>query len=352
MKPKKVAKNIIKRDNTFYSDFTNSQGKRIRRSLGKDLVQAKIKVLQLKADITIQQTPKDGPLPTSGKNYKSAVNEFISSAYSFENAWDRKYWNQNDERQPQLVLTTLKRFQNHSGVSNVSQVKLPQMIRFIDARAKLVKAGTIRKNIQFLQKFFSWCEDMDYVVKSYARGLRKPKAETPQRYSFNPSEVQMILENAGWFKDYYILALATGLRPCDTKGLTQDDFEVKGDYMRLKIYSQKTKQFIYIPISKLARSVVERAGHKLFPNANEEMWLKALRGNLTGNFDSSYIRKHNIRLHTFRHTFAINKLNASVPKEAIQNFLGHASIKTTEVYCNQMSDETLAQWVENGEVDA
>ena len=66
MKPKKVAKNIIKRDNTIYSDFTNSQGKRIRKSLGKDLVQAKIKVLQLIADITLQLTPKDEPLPTSG----------------------------------------------------------------------------------------------------------------------------------------------------------------------------------------------------------------------------------------------------------------------------------------------
>ena len=352
MKTKKVAKNILKRDHTFYSDFTNNQGKRIRRSLGKDLVQAKIKVLQLKADIAIQQTPKDEPLPTSGKNYKSAVNEFINSVYSIENSWDRKHWNQNGERQPQLVLTTLKRFQEYSGISNVSQARLPQMMRFMDDRRKLVRATTLRKNIQFLQKFFSWCESMDYVVKSYARGLRKPKAETPQRYAFQPSEVQLILENAGDFKDYFILALATGLRPCDTKGLTQDDFDIKDDYMRLKIISEKTKKPVYIPVSKLARSVVERLGHRLFPNADEEMWQKALRRNLTRMFDSSYVRKHNIRLHTLRHTFAVNKLNAGVPKEAIQNFLGHASVKTTEIYCNQMSDETLVQWVEVGEITA
>ena len=80
MKYKKVSKNVVKKGQTFYSDFTNNQGKRIRKSLGKDLVQAKIKVLQLKADIAIQQTPKDAQLPTSGKNYKSAVNDFINSA--------------------------------------------------------------------------------------------------------------------------------------------------------------------------------------------------------------------------------------------------------------------------------
>jgi len=224
------------------------------------------------------------------------------------------------------------------------------MMRFFDARAKLVKGGTLCKNIQFLQKFFQYCEDMDYVVKSYARGLRKPKIETPQRYSFQPLEVQMLLDNAGCFKDYYILAMSTGLRPCDMKGLTQDDFEVKNDYMMIKTFSEKTKQFIYIPISKLARSVVEQSGDSLFPNAKEETWLDALRANLKSNFNSSYVRKHNIRLHTLRHTFAVNKLNAGVPKEVIQNFLGHASVKTTEIYCNQMADETLAQWTESGDI--
>ena len=48
------AKNIAKRGHTYYADFINSQGKRIRASLGKDLTQAKIRVLQLMADIDIQ----------------------------------------------------------------------------------------------------------------------------------------------------------------------------------------------------------------------------------------------------------------------------------------------------------
>ena len=47
-------RNIIKRDNTYYSDFRNKNGNRVRRSLGKDLAQAKIQVLQLMADIDVQ----------------------------------------------------------------------------------------------------------------------------------------------------------------------------------------------------------------------------------------------------------------------------------------------------------
>ena len=87
---KKVAKNITKKGNTYYANFTNSKGRRFRNSLGKDLAQAKIKVLQLMANIDIQNIAKDAPLPTSGKNYKSAVNGFINSAYGIENAWDKK----------------------------------------------------------------------------------------------------------------------------------------------------------------------------------------------------------------------------------------------------------------------
>ena len=347
MKHKKVAKNITKKENTYYANFTNSNGKRIRRSLGKDLPQAKIKLAQLQADIGLQNIAKGESIPSSGKSVKLALNAFINHAYGISDAWDKKKFDQGSERQAQMVMNLLVKYFNHANINNVSQARLPQMMRFIDDRAKYVRNATLRKNIQWLQRFFQYCEDMDYVVKSYARGLKKPKVDIPERYSFQQLEVDMLLDNAGTFRDYYILAISTGLRPCDMKNLTKADFDIKGDFMRLKIVSEKTKKPVYIPISKQARMVVESSEtEKLFPNAHEEQWLKALRYNLYSNFDESYVKKHNIRLHTLRHTFATDKLNAGVPKEVIQNFLGHASVKTTEIYCNQMSDDSLAEWVD------
>jgi len=38
-------KNITKKDNTYYAAFRSPDGTRIRKSLGKDKVQAKIKLL-------------------------------------------------------------------------------------------------------------------------------------------------------------------------------------------------------------------------------------------------------------------------------------------------------------------
>ena len=60
-------RNITKRRNTYYADFINSQGKRIRKSLGKDLTQAKIKVLQLMTNTETQAEVKGAPIPLSDK---------------------------------------------------------------------------------------------------------------------------------------------------------------------------------------------------------------------------------------------------------------------------------------------
>ena len=49
-----------------------------------------------------------------------------------------------------------------------------------------------------------------------------------------------------------------------------------------------------------------------------------------------------INLHPFRQTYASNMLNKGASKEVLQIFLGHRSIKTTEI------DEI---WVRKGEVD-
>ena len=45
-------KNITLRNNTYYSDYRNSYGKRVRVSLGKDLKQARIELATLMAKDT------------------------------------------------------------------------------------------------------------------------------------------------------------------------------------------------------------------------------------------------------------------------------------------------------------
>ncbi len=82
----------------------------------------------------------DTPPSGKGKGYKLAVNEFILSEFAdkkIDNAWDKKHWRQQkdeagpSERQAQLIVIALKRFQLHSGITNVNQARKPQFIRFM-----------------------------------------------------------------------------------------------------------------------------------------------------------------------------------------------------------------------------
>ena len=156
-------KNIIKRGNTFYSNFTNSQGKRIRKSLGKDLAQARIRVLQLMANIDIQneQVGAVTPKPKS-KSYLSALNEYIESIYGVKDATSRPTWHQWKERQAQAVMNLLLRLQKHSDVSRVDTVKYSHLDRFLTARAHEVQNNTINRNIQWIKRFFGYCDDREW----------------------------------------------------------------------------------------------------------------------------------------------------------------------------------------------
>ena len=192
-----------------------------------------------------------------------------------------------------------------------------------------------------MKRFFEYCDNCEWLTKNPARKIKKLKATTPFRYHFPQDEIDIILENAGMFKSFFVIALATGLRTCDMWELSTSDFEVIEDAMYLKIWEKKTKTFLYIPIAQEARDIVEDIQGKLFPNSHEETWRKALLCNLQGNFNRSYCRKWDIRLHTLRHTFAMRCGAAGVPKEVVQQFLGHASVKTTEIYFNQLPKEVL-----------
>jgi len=284
-------------------------------------------------------------IPKSKKSisFRLAANAFMMSAYKIEDAWDIKKFNQNGERQAEFILNIIRSFQTHAGISTVNQAKFVHMKKYLDSRALQVRESTVNRYVQALKRFFEFCEDMEYIVKSNARKLKKIKVKDSYRYQFNTDEITSILKNAGCFKDYYTIGLETGLRPCDMWNLNQSDFKDIDGVKYFKIFSEKTGTFMYTPLTASAADIVDNADEKLFPNANEEFWRKGLRCNLKANFSAAYIRKWNIRLHTLRHTFADRCLAAGISKESIQNLMGHASVKTTEIYCNQRPKEKLAE---------
>ena len=186
--------------------------------------------------------------------------------------------------------------------------------------------------------------DMEWVEQSPFRSVKTIKKQgSGGRYHFSDSDIKMIMDSAGRFHDFYYILLHTGIRSTDAFKLKSEHFE--GRY--LKVQMNKTGDFLHIPIAQHVLDVLQprMTNCTLFAALKSSRQRRNCVKNIQRLFEPDFVRKNNINLHTFRHTYAHNMLNKGVPKEVLQTLLGHRSIKTTEIYANWVRKEELERWV-------
>ena len=52
---------------------------------------------------------------------------------------------------------------------------------------------------------------------------------------------------------------------------------------------------------------------------------------------------HAVRLHTFRHSYAMHMLYAGIPLKVLQSLMGHKSVSSTEVYTKVFALDVAAR---------
>jgi len=207
---------------------------------------------------------------------------------------------------------------------------------------------TINSELSILKRFFNYCIDMQWIESNPFRLIKALKIPIKERYFFSDNELNMILENAGKYKVFYEVLLHTGIRPTDCYKLAKK--HLQGRYLTLRM--NKTGGRLSIPLSNYIISTLEVLSRRC--ESDDSLFFEAFKSDrqkkncvktMQANFTKDFVRKNNINLHTFRHTYAHNMLNKGVPKEVLQTLLGHRSIKTTEIYANWVRKEELERWV-------
>ena len=207
---------------------------------------------------------------------------------------------------------------------------------------------TINSELNILKRFFNYCIDMEFIESNPFRLVKALKIPIKERYFFLDNEINMIIENADKYKAFYEVLLYTGIRPTDCYKLAKK--HLQGRYLTLRM--NKTGNRLSIPLSNHVISTLEALSNQcgsdetlLFDTFKSDRQKKNCVKMMQSNFTADFVRKNNINLHTFRHTYAHNMLNKGVPKEVLQTLLGHRSIKTTEIYANWIRKEELERWV-------
>jgi len=140
----------------------------------------------------------------------------------------------------------------------------------------------------------------------------------------------------------FLFAVYTGLRFSDLQALKGANLATKQldgkSVPVLRLYQQKTKDFIEVYLPEKARQYLPERVFKNLP-LFKQISNQAMNRSLKKIFAKAGINR-NITFHTSRHTFATLLLQAGAQLTAVSNALGHRSVKTTERYLKITPDFT------------
>lgn len=137
-------------------------------------------------------------------------------------------------------------------------------------------------------------------------------------------------------KSAYLFACFCGLRYSDVRALRWASVFTDGDRTRLRIVMVKTRKALSLPLSDAALRWLPKRGAALstanvftlpslvYINHVLKLWAR----------QNGIDRK--ITFHTARHTFATMCLQADVDLYTVSKLLGHAQVKTTQIYARVM----------------
>ena len=236
----------------------------------------------------------------------------------------------------------------------VTALSTSDIERFFKQRCTEISDKTANEELAMIKRFFRWLQNRDYLVKDPAASIERLKQSPSVVRIFTPQEIQLIMKHATpTQRPFYQMLLFTGLRDGEMRNLEWDDvdFEQNVLYVRIKQdWKPKTGRGRIVPLAYQAREVLmtlTRQGPYVFSTRNGNRWAPPRQPwmDLLDRIDASegVKLKHQVSLHTFRHTFATLCLMQGVDIKTVSEFLGHSSVKMTEKYLHILPSHKIAQ---------
>jgi len=246
-------------------------------------------------------------------------------------------------------------------IDDIEKVKKNHIKSFIVWQLdKGIKVSTINTKLKRLKPFFNYCFEEEYIKQNIMDEIHFLKNTKNKFTVFNDDEVRAMLK--AWKGNSYtatknrtILAMLvdTGIRTIELLNLKIENV----DKYSLKVLGKGNK-WRTVPISprlqkemmkyeRVRKKVLEKKGKECeyyFMNCHAQ---KISNNSPVQKMIKLTAKKANVREivraspHTFRHYYAIKSLELGTPIYQLSKNLGHSSIKTTEIYLSQITNEQL-----------
>ncbi|MCL2843998.1 MAG: tyrosine recombinase XerD [Chitinivibrionia bacterium] len=217
------------------------------------------------------------------------------------------------------------------------------------------EATSVQRNISSIRGYYRFLLDEEQIKSDPSENIEMPKSIKRLPTTLHPEDVFAVLENASApsertpLRNRAVLEMlySTGMRVSECANITTEQFLANKDFMFIVGKGNKER---LVPIGDVAREWVlkylEKERPKLVkPESANFLFLNQGRGigrgrPLTRMSIYTIIKEAadragifaNISPHVMRHSFATHLLEGGCDLRIVQEFLGHSSITTTEIY--------------------
>lgn len=238
-------------------------------------------------------------------------------------------------------------FKEH-GPAMLKAIDLKTLSGYLDQlHRRNLKATTVARHLVSLKMFFRYLVLEAVLTESAAELLTSPQLWQKLPAVLSPEAVDRLLaapsrEDRYPLRDRALLAVmyATGCRTSEVIGLTLDAVRLEEGYCRAIGKGNKERLVSLNPVAVAAveaylkheRPRLAGDGQHLFVSRSGRPLTRVMVWMLVKRYAARVGCGKQVSPHTLRHSFATHMLAGGAEIRALQELLGHASIRTTQIY--------------------
>jgi len=225
-----------------------------------------------------------------------------------------------------------------SSFSQENKINAESAKKFILLELKKKEPSSVSHAIFALEYFFKNVLNESLNIPKPKRNKKIPKILTKE-------EIKKMIDATSNIKHKLIIKTlyGCGLRVSEIVNLKKQDINFNESLLHIKLAKGKKDRFVKIPekLNEELESYCKLAdGEILFSSNRGGKLTKKTIGKVVDNAAVKAEIKKEVYPHLLRHSFATHLLESGVDLRVIQKLLGHADIKTTQIY-TQISQASI-----------
>jgi len=327
---------LYKKRGKWYIDYVMGGKKLTRNTKLKATIGNKIKAVELKNKIEM--------IISEGSESYGKLDRLISDKLSLNKAielYGRIFIEGKTKSHAENYDYVMRKFKTIvPGNTNVKEIKIEHISKFVSSMKNNLSQATIYTYFQYLSSMLIYLKESGYIDQIPISKAIRPEKAKKNIISFNPTDLNKILELAKK-KDlrYYLafkLFLLTGQRPGDVLKFKVRDFDMHNNVININV-SKTNNEFkfpIYDELEKFLTNELRIQDYKdndsiLFPKMTVNAFGKAFR---KIKIELGLNKYHYYTLKTFRKNFATDMSRMGMTIQEVQALLDHTDPATTLRY--------------------